>query len=297
MVVDEKVRNLKLGERAAYLSIVAYIFMSVLKLYIGYTSDSQALRADGLNNTTDIIASIAVLVGLKIAQRPVDKNHPYGHWRAETVASMVASFIMMAVGLQVLFEAVTSIFEPHQEAPDLIAGYTGIFGAIFMGGVYWYNNRLSKKINSQAVRAAAKDNLSDALVSIGTVVGIFGSQLNMPWLDPVAAVMVGIMICKTAWDIFRDASHQLTDGIDEGLLMDYTATIESTRVVKSIKTLKARTYGNNVVIDTEIRVSPDLDIYNAHEIADRVESELIKKHEVYNVHVHVEPDEQLSRME
>lgn len=292
MIADDKVKNLKLGERTAYLSIVAYIFMSVLKLFIGYTSNSQALRADGLNNTTDIIASLAVLIGLKIAQRPVDKNHPYGHWRAETVASMVASFIMMAVGLQVLYEAVISIFEPHQEAPDLIAGWTGIFSAFFMGAVFWYNYRLARKINSQAVRAAAKDNLSDALVSIGTVIGIFGSQFNMPWLDPLAAVLVGLMICKTAWDIFRDASHQLTDGIDEGLLIDYTATIKNTSGVKSIKTLKARTYGNNVVIDTEIRVSPDLDIAKAHDVADRVEINLIEKYEVHNVHVHVEPEEQ-----
>lgn len=101
----QRYENLKLGERGAIVSIVAYIILSTLKLIIGYASNSEALKADGLNNATDIVASIAVLIGLRISQRPEDGNHQYGHWKSETIASMVASFIMMAVGLQVLFTA------------------------------------------------------------------------------------------------------------------------------------------------------------------------------------------------
>src|SRR5690606_20791185 len=105
-----KYNDLKLGERGAIISIVAYILLSALKLFIGTKTGSTALKADGLNNATDIMASIAVLIGLRLARKPPDKDHPYGHWKAETVASMVASFIMIAVGIQVLYEAIFSIF-------------------------------------------------------------------------------------------------------------------------------------------------------------------------------------------
>src|SRR6478752_2357173 len=106
---QQKYNDLKLGERGAIISIVAYICLSALKLMVGDMANSEALKADGLNNTTDIIASIAVLIGLKISQKPADLNHRYGHWKAETVASLMSSFIMMAVGIQVLYEAISSL--------------------------------------------------------------------------------------------------------------------------------------------------------------------------------------------
>ena len=116
---NQKYNDLKLGERGAIISIIAYIFLSILKLVIGYMSDSAALKADGLNNTTDIIASIAVLIGLRLSQRPPDKDHGYGHWKSETIASMVASFIMLAVGIQVLNDAISSMFQGGKETPHI----------------------------------------------------------------------------------------------------------------------------------------------------------------------------------
>src|SRR5437667_4134184 len=101
---EQKYKNLRIGERGAIISIVAYICLSIIKLVVGYISDSAALKADGLNNTTDIIASIAVLVGLRLAQRPPDNDHGYGHWKSETIASMISSFIMAAVGIKVLVD-------------------------------------------------------------------------------------------------------------------------------------------------------------------------------------------------
>jgi cation diffusion facilitator family transporter len=287
---QQKYMDLKLGERGAIISIIAYILLSALKLVIGYISDSEALKADGLNNATDIIASIAVLIGLKLSQKPADLDHPYGHWKAETVASMVASFIMMVVGIQVLFTAISSVFKGEQTSPDLIAAWTGIFCALVMYGVYRYNKRLATKINSQSVMAAAKDNLSDAWVSIGTALGIIGSQFQLPWLDPVAAVIVGVLICKTAWEIFREASHQLTDGFDENEIQSYKETIQNIYGVKGIKDIKARSYGNNTIVDIVILVNSALDISSAHDISTDVERILIEKHDVYDVHVHVEPN-------
>ncbi|MFS0603929.1 cation diffusion facilitator family transporter [Peribacillus frigoritolerans] len=287
---EQKYNDLKLGERGAIISIIAYICLSIIKLAIGYISDSAALKADGLNNTTDIIASLAVLVGLRLAQRPPDKDHGYGHWKSETIASMVASFIMFAVGVQVLIDAAASMLKGGEESPDIIAGYVGVLSAIAMYFVYRYNKKLAMKINSKAVMAASKDNISDAWVSIGTAIGIFGSQLNMPWLDPLTAIIVGLLICKTAWDIFSQASHELSDGFDENKIHQYKDVITNVDGVKGIKEIKGRNYGNNEVIDVVILVNSTLDIKEAHDIATHVEKVMMKDHGVYDVHVHVEPN-------
>ena len=287
---EQKYNDLKLGERGAIISIIAYICLSIMKLAIGYISDSAALKADGLNNTTDIIASIAVLIGLRLAQRPPDKDHGYGHWKSETIASMVASFIMFAVGVQVLIDAVASMLKGGKESPDIIAGYVGVLSAIAMYFVYRYNKKLAIKINSKAVMAASKDNISDAWVSIGTAIGIFGSQLNMPWLDSLTAIIVGLLICKTAWDIFIQASHELSDGFDENKIHLYKDVITNVDGVKGIKEIKGRNYGNNEVIDVVILVNSTLDIKEAHDIATHVEKVMMKDHGVYDVHVHVEPN-------
>ncbi|MBT2644619.1 cation transporter [Bacillus sp. ISL-41] len=287
---EQRYSNLKLGERGAIISILAYILLSVLKLSVGYISDSEALKADGLNNTTDILASLSVLIGLRLSQKPADEDHLYGHWKSEMVASMVASFIIIVVGFQVLTSAFTSFFEGAAEAPDLIAAWTGLFSALIMYFVYRYNRNLASKIKSHSVMAAAKDNLSDSWVSIGTAAGIIGSQFGLPWLDPVTAFIVGALILKTGWGIFREASHQLTDGFDVDLIKEYNDTICNIPGVKGIKDLKARSYGNNIVVDCVITVNPTLDISTAHDISTRVEDKLMEEYDIYDVHVHVEPD-------
>lgn len=286
---QQRYDNLKLGERGAIVSIVAYIVLSALKLIVGYVAGSEALRADGMNNATDIVASVAVLVGLRLAQKPADHNHRYGHWKSETIASLVSSFIMAAVGLQVLFAAISSVFNGSEKAPEPISAWTGLFCAAVMYFVYRFNRRLAVRINSQAVMAAAKDNISDALVSIGTVIGIVGSRFGLPWLDPVTAVAVGLLICKTAWDIFRDASHHLSDGFDESTIESFKEAIMEVEGVEAVKDIKARNYGSSAVVDVVVLVNVELDFAEAHEIATSVENKLKKTSEVYEVHVHYEP--------
>ena len=281
--------DLKRGERGAVISIIVYICLSSLKLIIGYIAHSEALKADGLNNATDIIASIAVLIGLKLSQRPPDDDHPYGHWKSETIASLIASFIMLIVGIQVTYEAITSIFNERTVPPDLISAWTGLFCALVMYFVFRYNKKLASDINSQSVMATAKDNLSDAWVSVGTFIGIISTQVGLPWLDPLTAIIVGLLICKTGFEIFREASHHLTDGFDEKLIELYKSTVKGCYGVKGVKDIKARNYGNNVVVDVVILVNSNLDIRNAHDIATQVEQKLIDEHKVYDVHVHVEP--------
>lgn len=286
---EERYEQLRLGERGAMISIAAYVCLSFIKLLIGFSAQSEALKADGFNNLTDIIASIAVWIGLRMSQKPPDEDHPYGHWKAENIASLVASFIMVAVGLNVLHKAVFSIFSNEKVVPDMLAAWTGLVCAGVMYLVYRYNKALSEKVKSQSVLAAAKDNLSDAWVSIGAVIGIIGSQFHLPWLDPLAAIIVGLLICKTAYDIFYDSSHQLTDGFDEQLIEEYKESILNTTGVAGIKDIRARNYGNNTVVDIIIVVNESLSIRTAHDISSKVEEKLISEYDVYNVHVHVEP--------
>jgi len=284
--------DIKEGEKGAWVSIAAYIALSALKLAIGYMFVSGALVADGYNNLTDIVASAAVLVGLRISQKPPDKDHPYGHFRAETIAALIASFIMATVGIQVLITAVRSLIATEHTTPNMITAWVALFSAVCMGAVYWYNSRLARKINNQALMAAAKDNLSDALVSIGAAVGIIGAQFGMPWLDPVAALLVGIIICKTAWGIFYSSTHALTDGFDEKELTTLRATIAKTKGVIAIKDIKARVHGSNVLVDVIVLVDPELSLIESHRICDEIERRMGRKHNIMGVHVHVEPLEQ-----
>ncbi|MDO3412601.1 cation diffusion facilitator family transporter [Saccharibacillus sp. CPCC 101409] len=286
--VYEKIKE---GERGAWVSIFAYLILSALKLTIGYLFLSSALQADGLNNLTDIVASVAVLIGLRISRKPPDGDHAYGHFRAETVAALIASVIMALVGVQVLVDAGRTLTAGKEESPEAWVAAVALFCAAAMYGVYRYNLALSKQTGSQALMAASKDNLSDALVSIGAAVGILGSQLGMPWLDVVAAFVVGLIICKTAWEILSDSLHRLTDGFDEKELAGIRQTIGAVAGVEEVRDLKARVNGSQTVIDVIVEVPRDLSLIEGHDIADRIEAELKEKHEIYFVGVHVEPKE------
>ena len=278
------------AERGAWVSIYTYLILSTLKLFIGNIANSEALSADGLNNFTDIIASVAVLIGLKISKKPRDKNHPYGHSRAENISSLLASFIMMVIGFQVLYEAVQSLWNQEATTPSLLAALVGAGAAIVMFCVFLYNKRLADKLQSGALKAVAKDNLSDALVSVGAVVGIIGAYFGLSWLDPLAALVVGLIICKTAFEIFKETSLLLTDGFDEDKMGEYKEAVKAITGVNDVKDLRARMHGNDVVLDVTVTVNPELSVVRSHEIADEIEEELETKHQISMIHVHIEPD-------
>ncbi|UUZ97558.1 cation diffusion facilitator family transporter [Paenibacillus sp. P25] len=282
-------QKLKAGEKGAWVSIFAYILLSLIKIGIGYYTGSEALTADGINNTTDIIVSVAVLIGLRISRKPPDHDHRYGHMRAETIASLVASFIMAAAGLQVVIQAARSFWERGGEAPALLAAWVALGSAAVMACVYVYNLRLAKRVDSQSLKAAAYDNRSDALVSLGAAVGIVGARLGFPVLDAVAALAVGVIICKTAWDIFSEATHALTDGFDDERLKVFSQTVTETPGVKRIRDIRARVHGSDVLLDVVVEVSAELSVEESHDISDDIEKRMLDEHRIENVHVHIEP--------
>ncbi|MEG0267586.1 MAG: cation diffusion facilitator family transporter [Carnobacterium sp.] len=287
--MQDRYEELKRAEKGAMVSIVAYIFLSLIKIFIGVTYQSAALRADGLNNLTDVFSSLAVLIGLKLARRPADDNHPYGHWKAETIASLVTSFVMLLVGLQVFYSSFNRIIDGGSVVPEKVTGLIGFLGAIIMMGVYFYNLTLAKKINSDGLKAVAKDNFSDALTSLGTTIAIIGSMLGYVWMDGAMAIIVSIIIIKTGVEIFRDSAFSLSDGFNTADLERYKNSILSLPNVLSVKDLKARKYGANVYVDVTILVDATLTVLQGHQITENVERILRNSYGIIDVDVHVEP--------
>lgn len=283
-------QRLKQAERGAILSIITYILLSTSKLVFGKLFFSQALFADGLNNFTDVLSSILVFIGLKISQKPADKNHPYGHWKFETLASLMTSFLMCIIGLEVIRDAWGHFKSPVQEQPSLITAIIGGISALLMFGVYRYNHSLAIKIHSLGLKAAAKDNLSDALTSLSTSIAILAAKLSFSWLDGVMAIIVGMMILKTAFDIFKESSFQLTDGFEPEEMKAYKPIILAHPEIKTIEEIKARRYGSNIYLDLTVCMDPNLTVWRSHEITEELELELEEQFGITFVDIHVEPD-------
>lgn len=288
-IMNERYKNLLMAEQGARLGMVVYIILSFAKLFIGNTFGSASLSADGLNNFTDVISSVAILIGLRIARRPADEDHPYGHWKAETIASLSTSFIMLVVGLQVLFSSASKLTAGDPAAPDMVTGVTALIAGFVMMGVYVYNNRLANRIQSSGLSASARNNLSDALTSFAAAIAIFGSIFGIYWLDGVMAVIVGIIIIKTAIAIFRESAFSLSDGFETHNLAEYREAILSIPDVEKVSTIMARSYGANVYVDITILLDADLTVLRSHEITEEVEEKLRADFNIFETDVHVEP--------
>ncbi|MEG1283335.1 MAG: cation diffusion facilitator family transporter [Lactococcus sp.] len=281
--------NLKLAERGVWVSIAAYIFLSLLQLGVAQITNSASLLANGFNNVTDILGNIAIVIGLRIARIPSDNDHTYGHWKVESIASLISSFIMFFIGFEVLRQTIVGFIEGSSTEINPIGAAVALFSAFVMIAVYLYSSRLAKKTQSKALEASSKDNLSDALTSLGTTVAIVAAALHWIWLDRIMALVICGFILKTAYDIFRDSVFSLSDGFDDNLLADYKEAIELVNKVKSVKMIRGRTYGSNIFLDVVVEMSRDLSVYESHAATEKIERMLMAGFDVYDVDVHVEP--------
>ncbi|WP_419791369.1 cation diffusion facilitator family transporter [Staphylococcus chromogenes] len=286
MQIEYKISQAKKG---AYLSIVTYTALTILKIVYGWLANSHGLTADGINNATDVISSVAILIALYISQKPVDKNHPYGHYRSEFIASLIASFIMFAVSIQVITTGIRYFYEGTFQQPSYSAVIVGVLSAVIMFIVFVINRNISKKVNSSALKAASYDNLSDALVSVGTVIGVLGVYMGVPMLDTIAAIIIGLLIMKTSIDIFKETAITLTDGYDEEELDHIHRIISHIDGIYEIRDIKARSHGVMSFIDVTVSVNPKLNVVESHEISDRIEHELQQRLGEVETIVHIEP--------
>ena len=266
-----------------------YIILSIIKYIIGNSYHSSALRADSLNILTDIFVSVAVLVGLKISIKPADKNHPYGHMKTENITTLIVSFIIMFVGIQVITTNIPILFTGEYGQPSTLTIWVSFISGIVMLLVYKFNDSLSKKTKSTSLKSASKDNLSDALVSIGTGIGLIFTQIGFPIVDIVLAVILGVIIVFTGFSIFKESIFTLSDGFHEKDLNNYSEDISKIPGVIDVPSIKGRYHGNSVFLDVTIVVDKKLSLDEAHDICDLVEKEL-QKSGVYSSYVHPEPN-------
>lgn len=280
--------KLKLAQRGAYLSIITYIILSVAKYYFGMEYDSAAVRADALNNMTDIFASVAVLIGLKISIRPPDDNHPYGHLKSENIASLVVSFIIIFVGVQVLFENLPAIFSPVVSTPDPVVIYISIASGLIMLAVFFINSKLAEKTNSSSLKSAAMDNMSDSMISFGTAAGLILTQLGLPVADVIIASILGVLIMYTGFKILKGAVFALSDGYNDADLIEHKEDVLEVPGVMDVKSIKGRYHGSSIFLDVTIIVDPEISITEAHYICDQVEAHMHDKG-IMSLYVHPEP--------
>ena len=281
--------NQQLARRGIYLSIVTYVIISTAKLLVGYSFDSDAVFADGLNNFTDSFASIALLVGMILSQRPADQNHRYGHYKIETITTLIMSFVIFYIGITVTIDSTTALINQEYAAPTPINAVVGLSSGVIMSGVYWYNNRLGNKLNSPSLKASAKDNLSDALTSFATALSVFLSRTGILWLDGAMAIVVGLIIIKSGYDIFKESAFSLSDGFPQEGLDNYRKIVLMVPGVRAVSDIRGRNYGANVYIDITILVDPEISVQAGHHITEKVESALQKTEDVTAIDVHVEP--------
>ena len=209
--------------------------------------------------------------------------------RAETVASLIAAFVMIYVGIEVLVSAGKNLFSTTHENPDVLTIAVSIFSAVVMYLVYRYNLKLAEEIKSTAVKAAAYDNRSDALVSIGTAIGITAAILGFPIIDTITAFIIGLIIIKTAVEIFTEAVYLLTDGFDSDLLGHVREEVEKITQVREIREIRGRQHGSMMLLDITIAVNPNLNVRRSHDIAETIERNVqdINSHAI--AFVHIEP--------
>lgn len=281
--------NLKLAQRGAYLSLIVYIILSIVKYVTGFVFNSAAVRADALNNMTDIIVSLAVIIGLKISIKPADRNHPYGHLKSENISSLLVSFVIMFVGIQVVIQNAPRLFKEDDVVPNAITIIVSLISGLIMLIVFAVNQILAKRTKSSSLNSAAKDNLSDSLVSIGTAIGLIFTQIGFPIVDIILATLLGLLIVYTGFGIFKEAIFMLSDGFNETELEAYRNDILEVDEVQKVKSIKGRYHGSSVFIDVTIVVDANLSLVEAHQICDNVEHHLHKKG-ISSVYVHPEPD-------
>lgn len=251
--------------------------LAFIKLIIGVLYNSSALIADGINNATDVISSVCVLIGIRISRKPADENHLYCHFRAELISTLIDSFIMMYAGIQVVIFAIKKLIYSQYEVPTFHNAITAFISVGIMFSVFYYNYNLAKKISSNSLKAAALDNLSDGFVSLGTLVSLFGTIIGFKQADIITAIIVSIIIIFTAVKTFKEATHILTNGIEvETIEEEINNIVKNIDGVIKVKDIRGRSHGLIHFIDVTITVNPNLNVTKSHDITVKIEKALSK---------------------
>ena len=284
--------------RVTLVGAAVNAFLAILKITIGYMGRSHALIVDGIHSLSDLATDLLVWIAATHAGHGPDEEHPYGHGRFETAATLALGAMLILVAGGIIWDSLERFFsDDPMWQPTAIAFYAALVSILANEGLYWYTLAVGKKINSSLLKANAWHHRSDAISSIVVLVGVGGALLGYPWLDVVAALIVGFMVVKIGWDLGWNAMQELVDiSLEQEAVRSIEAAIQAVDGVRSIHMLRTRRVGHSAMADVHVQVAPWLSVSEGHMISIAVE-EAIKKEvsEVTDITVHIDPeDDELS---
>ena len=280
--------------KVSVLSMAGNLALAGFKFFAGFVGRSDAMISDAIHSSSDIAGSLIVLIGSVISEKEADEDHPYGHERFESVASILLAFILFLAGVGLIREELIKIFSgswQNMHSPGMIALIAAITSIIVKEGMYWYTAVNARRIHSDSLLAEAWHHRSDALSSIGSLIGIAGARLGFPILDPAAGVLISLFILKAAISIFYNATEKLTDhSCSPQMEQQLYNFIQNDPRVRSIDLLQTREFGRKIYLDLEIGVDREMTLQKAHQIAeelhDRIENAFP---DIKHVMIHVNP--------
>lgn len=280
--------------RTAIVGALMNVALSMIKVGAGLVGQSQALIADGIHSLSDLLSDVLVLLAGKHAVQGPDPDHPYGHGRYETVATLVLGFLLIAVALGIGWDAAHRLFSPEELLhPGPLALAAALISILIKEWLYWWTLAQAKRVRSDLLRANAWHHRSDAISSNVVLVGIAGTMAGLPYLDAIAAILVALMIAQIAWGLGWSAVAELVDtGLESDRVEAIRATIQSVGGVRDIHMLRTRRHGSDASADVHVLVDPAVSVSEGHMISLLVEQRLKREiDEITDVTVHIDPED------
>jgi cation diffusion facilitator family transporter len=277
--------------RSTWVSVGVNVALSAAQLLAGLVSHSQALVADGIHSLSDLVSDLVVLFANHHSQKDPDQGHPYGHQRFETAASLVLGAILLAVGMGMLWSAAHKLQVPADIASvHALALWVTVGALVAKEWLFRYMLKVAKQVKSSLLVANAWHARSDAASSLVVGVGVVGNLAGYPIFDPIAALIVGLMVAKMGWRFGWDALHDLTDrAADEQEVQAIRQTLIETPGVRDAHDIRTRKMGDMIVADAHVEVDAALSVEAGHEIAVRARQRVLQRHRVLNLMIHVDP--------
>jgi len=282
----------KRAQVALILSTVANVILFGIKISVGVVANSRALLADGINSGLDIFFSVMILISFRLASKPADEKHPYGHGNIEVLAAFIAALIILGTGGYIIYDGVRSaFFKPSIKTPEFIALVAAGFTVIVKLTLYIYTRAVSKKWRSPAVKVQAADHLTDILATSAALSGILVARMGIGFFDPIGAAIVGGFICFTGFRLLKDNYHILLDAHPaEKFLVKLKKCAVKSKGVVDVTCLRAHPVGTNYFLEITVTVNGRLSVKKGHDIAENVKQRLLRcEGSLKDVTVHVEP--------
>ncbi|HLS65379.1 MAG TPA: cation diffusion facilitator family transporter [Pseudogracilibacillus sp.] len=283
---------------ATWVGIIVNTLLTIIKAIGGLLSGSKALIADALHSASDIVSSIVVLFAVRIANKPPDEEHPYGHGKAENIASIIIAILLIIVGVEISISSVKVFFNPRPEAPKSLALLILIVSIVIKEILFYYKLFLGKKYNSSALISEAWHHRSDSLSSLAALIGvglaIVGEKFDIPvfvYGDAVAGIIVSIIVMKVGYDLIKSSATIILEKVlSQDEIEHYKNTVLSVDGVMRVDELLARTHGRYIIVDIKVSVDPTITVKEGHDIASATKKTLMEAHpEIEDVLVHVNP--------